>query len=42
MLGVSILFSLVHRKSNPEILVFMKKMGFGEDYTKLESYYIQR
>lgn len=38
-----ILFSLMmHRKSNPEICAFMKQMGFGEDYRKLESFYIQR
>lgn len=37
-----ILFSLVHRKSNPKIRAFMKEMGFGEDYKKLESFYIQR
>lgn len=35
-------FSLVHRKSNPAIRDFMVKMGFGEDYKKLESFYIQR
>ncbi|KAH0619912.1 hypothetical protein JD844_014337 [Phrynosoma platyrhinos] len=29
-------------KSNPDIQKFMQKMGFGQDYTKLESYYIQR
>uniref|UniRef100_A0A8C3E943 Beta-hexosaminidase n=1 Tax=Corvus moneduloides TaxID=1196302 RepID=A0A8C3E943_CORMO len=29
-------------KSNPEIRAFMKEMGFGEDYKKLESFYIQR
>ncbi|XP_057276784.1 beta-hexosaminidase subunit alpha [Pezoporus wallicus] len=29
-------------KSNPEICAFMKQMGFGEDYRKLESFYIQR
>ncbi|XP_072837637.2 beta-hexosaminidase subunit alpha [Pogona vitticeps] len=29
-------------KSNPEIQAFMTKMGFGKDYTKLESFYIQR
>uniref|UniRef100_A0A8B9FPM9 Beta-hexosaminidase subunit alpha n=1 Tax=Amazona collaria TaxID=241587 RepID=A0A8B9FPM9_9PSIT len=29
-------------KSNPEIHAFMKQMGFGEDYRKLESFYIQR
>ncbi|XP_054243997.1 beta-hexosaminidase subunit alpha [Indicator indicator] len=29
-------------KSNPQIGAFMKEMGFGEDYKKLESYYIQR
>lgn len=37
-----ILFSLVHRKSNPKIRAFMKEMGFGKDYKKLESFYIQR
>lgn len=37
-----VLFSLVHRKSNPKIRAFMKEMGFGEDYKKLESFYIQR
>ncbi|KFP70941.1 Beta-hexosaminidase subunit alpha, partial [Acanthisitta chloris] len=29
-------------KSNPKIRAFMKEMGFGEDYKKLESLYIQR
>uniref|UniRef100_A0A8C5U8E1 Beta-hexosaminidase subunit alpha n=1 Tax=Malurus cyaneus samueli TaxID=2593467 RepID=A0A8C5U8E1_9PASS len=29
-------------KSNPEIRAFMREMGFGEDYKKLESFYIQR
>lgn len=39
-----ILFSsfLVRRKSNPQIRAFMEEMGFGGDYTKLESFYIQR
>uniref|UniRef100_A0A8C4YG21 Beta-hexosaminidase n=1 Tax=Gopherus evgoodei TaxID=1825980 RepID=A0A8C4YG21_9SAUR len=29
-------------RSNPEIQAFMQWMGFGQDYTKLESFYIQR
>ncbi|XP_066514621.1 beta-hexosaminidase subunit beta isoform X2 [Hoplias malabaricus] len=29
-------------KSNPDIQKFMDKQGFGQDYSKLESYYIQR
>ncbi|KAJ6664103.1 hypothetical protein lerEdw1_008318 [Lerista edwardsae] len=29
-------------RSNPEVQAFMHKMGFGQDYTKLESFYIQR
>ncbi|XP_068190348.1 beta-hexosaminidase subunit beta isoform X2 [Antennarius striatus] len=29
-------------KSNPDIQKFMEKQGFGDDYSKLESYYIQR
>ncbi|XP_017286745.1 beta-hexosaminidase subunit beta isoform X2 [Kryptolebias marmoratus] len=28
-------------KSNPDIQKFMAQQGFGQDYTKLESYYIQ-
>lgn len=30
------------RKSNPDIQKFMEQQGFGQDYSKLESYYIQR
>ncbi|XP_058844176.1 beta-hexosaminidase subunit beta isoform X1 [Acipenser ruthenus] len=29
-------------KSNPDIQKFMEQQGFGTDYSKLESYYIQR
>ncbi|CAB1332343.1 unnamed protein product [Coregonus sp. 'balchen'] len=29
-------------KSNPDIQKFMKQQGFGTDYSKLESFYIQR
>ncbi|KAJ8396533.1 hypothetical protein AAFF_G00015990 [Aldrovandia affinis] len=29
-------------KSNPDIQKFMDKQGFGKDYSKLESYYIQK
>lgn len=30
------------RKSNPDIQKFMVQHGFGQDYSKLESFYIQR
>lgn len=30
------------RKSNPDIQKFMDQQGFGQDYSKLESFYIQR
>ncbi|KAM7151291.1 beta-hexosaminidase subunit alpha isoform 1-T1 [Macrochelys suwanniensis] len=29
-------------RSNPEIQAFMQRMGFGQDYAKLESFYIKR
>ncbi|KAK5879260.1 hypothetical protein CesoFtcFv8_024581 [Champsocephalus esox] len=29
-------------KSNPDIQKFMKQQGFGQDFTKLESFYIQK
>ncbi|XP_033502832.2 beta-hexosaminidase subunit beta isoform X1 [Epinephelus lanceolatus] len=29
-------------KSNPDIQKFMEQQGFGQDYSKLESFYIQR
>ncbi|XP_036385950.1 beta-hexosaminidase subunit beta isoform X1 [Megalops cyprinoides] len=29
-------------KSNPDIQKFMSQQGFGQDYSKLESYYIQK
>ena len=31
-----------HRKSNPDISVFMNKTGLGQDYAKLEEHYMQR
>lgn len=34
-------FLLGFRKSNPDIQAFMKKKGFGDDFKKLESFYIQ-
>lgn len=30
------------RKTNPDITEFMKQQSFGQDYSKLESFYIQK
>lgn len=30
------------RRSNPDVRVFMQKMGFGGDFTKLEAFYIEK
>lgn len=30
------------RKSNPDVKKFMEQQGFGDDYRKLESFYIQK
>ncbi len=38
---VAVLFSL-NRQSNPNVRKFMEKMGFGKDFTKLESFYMER
>jgi hypothetical protein len=35
-------FPPVHRKSNPDITKFMEQHSFGDDYSKLESFYIQK
>lgn len=31
-----------HRRSNPYVQAFMEKMGFGEDFTKLEAFYMEK
>ncbi len=33
---------LSNRQSNPNVRKFMEKMGFGKDFTKLESFYMER
>ncbi len=33
---------LSNRQSNPNVQKFMEKMGFGKDFTKLESFYMER
>lgn len=38
---INLHFLLGFRKSNPDIQAFMKKKGFGDDFKKLESFYIQ-
>ena len=38
---INLNFLLGFRKSNPDIQAFMKKKGFGDDFKKLESFYIQ-
>ena len=35
-------YSFLFRESNPDITAFMKKMGLGKDYSKLENYYEQK
>lgn len=40
--GCYLLIYYLYRQSNPDIQKFMEQQGFGQDYRKLESFYIQK